>query len=408
MSQQSKRELLAALRPRYRKATRSEKGAILDELVATTGYHRKYAVQLLNHPPRHHQRRRRACWRKYTSDVLYALEKVWRVANCICGKRLVPFLPELVEALERHGEIALEERTRELLLQVSPATADRLLCTARQKEARRHGLSTTKPGTLLKQSIPVRTFAEWEDAKPGFMEVDLVAHGGDSARGEYLHSLDMVDVATRWTECLAIVNRSQAAVGAAIVTVRQRLPFTLLGLDSDNGGEFINANLKRYCEQEQITFTRSRPYRKNDQAYVEQKNWTVVRQLVGYDRYEGQVACDCLNRLYETIRLYVNFFQPVMVLLAKERHGAKVRKRYERAKTPYQRVLASPDVEEEVKAQLRQQYQALNPAALLRQIEARQAALWKLAITRTPAYNGENGRNNGQPDGTPNESKDLP
>ena len=151
MSQQSKRELLAALRPRYRKATRSEKGAILDELVATTGYHRKYAVQLLNHPPRHHQRRRRACWRKYTSDVLYALEKVWRVANCICGKRLVPILPELVEALERHGEIALEERTRELLLQVSPATADRLLCTARRKVARRHGLSTTKPGTLLKQ-----------------------------------------------------------------------------------------------------------------------------------------------------------------------------------------------------------------------------------------------------------------
>jgi len=397
MSQQSKRELLAALRPRYRKATRTEKGTILDELVATTGYHRKYAMQLLNHPPRRRQVQRRACWRKYTSDVVYVLEKVWRVANGICGKRLVPILPELVEALERHGEMDLGEEARALLLQISPATADRLLRPARQKEARRHGLSTTKPGTLLKQSIPVRTFAEWEEAKPGFVEVDLVAHGGDSARGEYLHSLDMVDVATRWTECLSIINRSQTAVGAAIVTVRQRLPFPLLGLDSDNGSEFINANLKRYCEQEQITFTRSRPYRKNDQAYVEQKNWTVVRQLVGYDRYEGQVACDCLNQLYETIRLYVNFFQPVMVLLEKERHGAKVRKRYERAKTPYQRVLASPDVEEEVKAQLRQQYLTLNPASLLRQIEAQQAALWKLAMTRIPTYNEENGSADGQP-----------
>ena len=416
MSQQSKRELLTALRPRYRKATRTEKGAILDELVATTGYHRKYAVQLLNHPPRRRQGQRQASWRKYTSDVVIALEKVWRVANCICGKRLVPFLPEMVEVMERHGEIDLEERTRALLLQISPATADRLLRPARRKEGRRHGLSTTKPGTLLKQSIPVRTFAEWEDAKPGFMEVDLVAHGGDSARGEYLHSLNMVDVATRWSECLAIVNRSQISVGTAIVTVRQRLPFPLLGLDSDNGSEFINANLKRYCEQEQITFTRSRPYRKNDQAYVEQKNWTVVRQLVGYDRYEGQAACDRLNQLYETTRLYVNFFQPVMVLLEKERHGAKVRKRYERAKTPYQRVLASPDVEEEGKAQLRQQYQTLNPAALLRQIEAQQAALWKLAITRTPAYNGENGSNDGQhgpsvkqpDDGIPIKSKVLP
>ena len=222
MSQKSKRELLAALRPRYRQATRTEKGTILDELVATTGYHRKYAVQLLSHSPRHHQRGRRASWRKYTSDVVYALEKVWRVANCIC--------PELVEALERHGEIHLDEQTRALLFEISPATADRLLRPARRKEGRRHGLSTTKPGTLLKQPIPVRTFVEWEEAKPGFVEVDPVAHGGDSARGEYLHSLDLVDVATRWTECLSIVNRSQAAVGAAIVTVRQRLPFPLLVL----------------------------------------------------------------------------------------------------------------------------------------------------------------------------------
>jgi hypothetical protein len=244
-------------------------------------------------------------------------------------------------------------------------------------------LRTTKPGTLLKQMIPIRTFAEWNDVKPGFMEVDLVAHGGDSPAGEFVHSLDMVDVATRWSECVAIPNRSQAAVKAAIITARGRLPFPLRGLDSDSGAEFINANLLRYCEQEQITFTRSRPYKKNDQAYIEQKNWSNVRQLVGYDRYEDQTACEALNRLYETWHLYSNFFQPVMVLVSKERAGAKVKKRYDQPKTPYQRALDSPEVTEEDKERLRQLYPTLNPAALLRQIETQQAAVWKLAQKAT-------------------------
>ena len=225
----------------------------------------------------------------------------------------------------------------------------------------------------------MRTFADWDDAKPGFLEVDLVAHCGSSARGEYVHSLNSVDVRTRWTEPVGIVNRSQAAVSAAMVIVRHRLPFPLLGIDSDNGAEFINANLKRYCEQNKITFTRSRPYKKNDQAYVEQKNWTGVRQFVGYSRYEGQVACDALNRLYEAVRDYINYFQPVMVLIEKERDGAKVKKKYDKAKTPYQRALASPEVAEETKARLRKKYLTLNPAALLREIKARRMALWKLA-----------------------------
>ena len=378
MSRASKYELLAAVRPRYRHATRGEKKIILDELVAVTGYHRKYAIQLLNHPLRKRPRRQRSQRRKHTSEVVVALEQLWRWANYICGKRLVPLLPTLVEALERHGEIKLEAETRQLLLHISPATTDRLLCRARQRMRPRR-MGTTKPGTLLKQSIPVRTFAEWDDAIPGFMEVDLVAHNGGSSRGEHLHSLDMVDVRTRWTECLGIINRSQVAVSAAIDSCRQRLPFPLLGLDSDNGAEFINANLKRYCEQEQITFTRCRPYKKNDQAYVEQKNWTAVRQLVGYDRYEGSAACEALNALYATTRLYVNFFQPVMALISKERRGAKVTRRYDQAQTPYQRASASPDVAEEVKARLRQQYLTLNPAALLRQIEAQQEAFWKFA-----------------------------
>jgi hypothetical protein len=316
--------------------------------------------------------------------VRVALEQVWRTANCICGKRLVPVLPQYVEALERHGELRFDDQTRAQLLAISPATADRLLKRARER-TKPHGLSTTKPGTLLKHTIPIRTFAQWDDAQPGFMEIDLVAHCGDSTRGEYLNSLDMVDVCTRWVELTALINRSQAVVTAAIVDAQTRLPYALLGLDSDNGSEFINNDLKRFCEQEHITFTRCRPYKKNDQAYVEQKNWTAVRQVVGYDRYEGGAACAALRALYQPLRLYLNYFQPVMVLIEKQRNGAKVKKRYDQAKTPYQRVLDAPQVPDEVKNRLRQIYQTLNPAALLRQIEARQEALWKLAIKPTDA-----------------------
>ena len=378
MSLTSKRELLAELRPRYTLGNRTAKRHILDELVAVSGYHRKYAIQLLNHPPKGRTRQPRARQPKYGGRVRAALEQVWRAANCICGKRLVPGLAEFVAALERHGELKLDAETRRLLLDVSPATSDRLLKRARQG-LRPHGLGTTKPGSLLLQAIPIRTFAQWDDAQPGFMEVDLVAHCGTSTHGEYLHSLDMLDVKTRWVELAALINRSQATVTAAISDCQARLPYPLLGLDSDNGAEFINNDLKRYCEQAGITFTRCRPYKKNDQAYVEQKNWTAVRQVVGYDRYEGPIACAALQALYVPLRLYLNFFQPVMVLVEKHRQGAKVTKRYDQAKTPYQRVLDAPEVAEEAKQRLRHLYRTLNPAELLRQIQTHQAALWKLA-----------------------------
>ena len=384
MSRQAKRELVDAVRPRYRKADAPNKQRMLDELVANTGYHRKYMIQLLNHAPPPRPPRRRAHRCKYVGPVVVALEQVWRVANRICGKRLVPTMAEFVAALERHGEMHLDADTRTLLLSISAATADRLLRRARRGE-RPHGLSTTKPGTLLKHAIPVRTFAQWDDAQAGFVEVDLVAHCGDTTRGEYLNSLNMVDVKTRWNEFVPLINRSQAAVTAGIDQCRSRLPYPLRGLDSDNGPEFINQDLKRYCEQGQITFTRCRPYHKNDQAYVEQKNWTVIRQMVGYDRYEGIEAYAALTALHESLRLYVNFFQPVMVLTHKERHGAKVTRHYDQAKTPYQRVLDSPEVSETDKQRLKELYYSLNPAALLREIEARQENLWRLANKPAPS-----------------------
>jgi hypothetical protein len=374
MSLDSRRELLAVTAPRYRTAHGAERSRILEEFVASTGYHRKYALTLLNHPlstaPARKPRQR---VRHYSVACQQALITCWHTTNGICSKRLVPYLPELVAVLERQGEVRLEAETKRLLLALSPATADRLLHVERQR-SKPHGLGTAKPGTLLKDSIPIRTFADWDDVRPGTSSVDLVAHCGQSTQGEYVHSLTLTDVATGWTECLALRNRGQQVVFAALVRARAQLPFPLVGIDSDNGGEFINAHLLRYCQAEQLTFTRSRPYKKNDQAYVEQKNWSIVRHLVGYGRYESAAACEALERLY------VNFFQPSMKLVSKERVGAKVKKRYDVATTPYQRVLDSPQVTDEVKAALWQQYLPLNPVALLRQIHRAQETLWHLAV----------------------------
>jgi hypothetical protein len=380
MSLDSRRELLAVTAPRYRTAHRAERSRILEEFVANTGYHRKYALTLLNHPlSKGAARKPRQRVRRYPLAVQRALITCWHVANGICSKRLIPYLPELVAVLERQGEVRLEAETKRLLLALSAATADRLLRAERQR-SKPHGLGTTKPGTLLKDSIPIRTFADWDDVRPGFSEVDLVAHCGDSTQGEYVHSLTLTDVATGWTECLALRNRGQQVVFAALVRARAQLPFPLVGIDSDNGGEFINAHLLRYCQAEQLTFTRSRPYKKNDQAYVEQKNWSIVRHLVGYGRYEGTAACEALERLYEVVRLYVNFFQPSMKVVSKERVGAKVKKRYDVATTPYQRVLDSPQVTDEVKEALQRAYVTLNPVTLLRQLHSAQAVLWQLAV----------------------------
>jgi len=316
MSQHSKHELVEATRPRYLKANRAGKKHILNEFVANTGYHRKYAIRILRHGPRPKGLKKKGHQKVYQGEVVQVLIWVWEICGRICSKRLKPFLPEIVSVLERQNELHLTAETKTLLLSMSRATIDRRLGPARFEHP--HGLSTTKPGTLLKKAIPVRTYTPWEDEKPGFVEIDLVAHCGETTEGPYLNTLTATDLATGWTECLAIPNKTQAAVSQAVQELRQRLPFPLLGLDSDNGSEFINDTLWRYCQSEQITFTRSRPYHKNDQAHVEQKNWSVVRHTVGYDRLETPQELALLSSIYADLRLYVNFFQPVLKLIAKQ------------------------------------------------------------------------------------------
>jgi len=375
-----RRVLVRGVSGRYRRSSKKEKGRILDEFVEMTGYNRIYAAWLLNQQGRkvwvnrrlavvgevgiRRVRRRR---RIYGEDVKRVLIRLWKLLDYLCGKRLVAALPAAIEALERHGELKLTQELRCQLLSISAATIDRLLASEKKK-LQLKGRSGTKPGTLLRHQIPIRTFSDWDDARPGFVEVDLVAHEGGKASGDYAQTLDLTDVSTGWTELVAVRNKAQVWVFEALQQIRRRLPFPLLGLDSDNGAEFINHHLRRYCEQEEITFTRSRPYRKNDNCFVEQKNYSVVRRHVGYGRYDTEAEVELLNQLYGQLRLYVNFFLPSQKLLEKIRRGSRVQKRYDEARTPYQRVLESKQVTERCKKKLRVQYAKLNPAELDRQI----------------------------------------
>lgn len=392
-----KRVVTKALAQEYRRASKKGKGELLTQVTAATGYNRVYAARVLRgHGLRVEvgpgivlegaatpRRRRGARTRTYGPELVKALVKVWRVMDYLCGKRLRAALPEVVPVLVRQGELRVSREVRRQLMTVSAATIDRLLGPERAK-AQVRGRSLTKPGTLLRHQIPVRTFADWDDVRPGFVEVDLVGHEGGVSRGDFCQTLDVTDVATSWCEQVAVPTRAQCWVFQALEEVRGRLPFALLGLDSDNGGEFINRHLERYCVQEGITFTRIRPGRKNDNCYVEQKNWSVVRRYAGYARFDTRAACQALNDLYRVVREYVNFFLPSMKLVQKTRDGARVTRVYDVPQTPYARVLASPLVEESVKASLRARYAQLNPAALHREMVRQQKRLNGLS-SRCPA-----------------------
>jgi len=372
------REYVEAVQGRYSLASKKEKGRILDEFTKVTTCHRKAAIRLLRGGDQARRDSRRGRPRLYGVAVAEALRVAWEATDRLCSRRLHPFLPELIAVLRRHGDGRMAAEVTEQLCQMSPSTIDRLLRPWRQP-GRRCSLSTTRPGSLLKNSIPIRTFADWEENRPGFLEVDLVSHCGESTEGFYLTTLSTVDVASGWSECIGVWGKGQQRVGAAVHRVRQRLPFPLLGLDSDNGSEFINHHLYSYCQREGITFTRSRSYKKNDSCHVEQKNWSVVRRLVGYDRYNSRAALEVLNRVYDLTRLYVNFFQPVMKLVNKSRHGAKVHKVYDTAQTPYQRLLNAGILTEAKRQELAAAYHGLNPVILLQQINENLERLWGIA-----------------------------
>jgi len=391
-----RKRIAEATAGRYRQAGKKEKGTILNEFVALTGFVRSYAALVLRNQGRVVQVNRKLRVRgdvgkrlpgrgrgaTYDEQTVKALVQVWRIMDYICGKRLAPILGEIVERLLRHNELRCDATTSQKLARMSAATIDRLLRPERQKYQLK-GRAHTRPGTLLKHQIPMRTFNEWEEAQPGFLEIDLVGHDGGVLDSLHAFTLNATDVASGWTSSTALKNKAQVWSLAGIEKIRAKLPFSLLGLDSDNGSEFINETLFNFCQEHKITFTRSRPYRKNDSCFVEQKNYSVVRRAVGYQRFDTDEQLRLLNELYEVLDLYNNFFQPSMKLKSKERHGARVKKQYDAARTPYQRLLDSNYISEESKAQLRARYRLLNPAQLKRQIEKLQQKLLATAVSTT-------------------------
>jgi hypothetical protein len=372
------KEYAEAVRVRSLQSTKKVKTAILNEFVVNTGLNRKSAIRLLNRRRSPPGKKKAGRPRLYGLEVVAVLKVAWEATDRLCSRRLQPFLGELLRVLMEKGEIKITQETYQQICRMSPSTIDRVL--RRWRSGARHGFSTTKPGTLLKAAIPVKTFSEWDDRRPGFVEVDLVAHCGESSEGFYVTTLSAVDVATGWCEPVAVWGKGQHEVGSGIHRMRQRLPVSLLGLHSDNGSEFINQGLYDYCQRWQITFTRSRSYKKNDNCYVEQKNWSVVRRAIGYHRFSSKEAFQSLENIYVMLRLYVNFFQPVLKLIRKTRHGARVYKLYDTAQTPYQRFLQSGALTDDKKRQLAAIYDVLNPASLLRQIRAETEHLWTLAV----------------------------
>ncbi len=386
VSQQTRDELVATLVARYARSGRADKARILDEFERITGYHRKHAIRLLggaagafsggDDPSVQRGSTRRT--RVYDEAFVATLIVLWEAADRISGKRLVPLLPVVVSALERHGRLVLDPTIRTKMLLVSPATVDRLLRPARGEAIGGRRRRTPAPHALRKR-IAIRRSGDVKDPPIGLLEIDLVCHGGETMAGSFLHSLVLTDIASGWTECVALVVRDSALVVQGIAAVRAWLPFAIRGLDSDNGSEFINENLIQYCEQNSLEFTRSRPYQKNDQAWVEQKNGAIVRKMVGYARYEGLAAASCLARFYAALRLFVNFFQPSFKLIAKRREGARVKKRYLRPATPCDRLLASDEIDDDTRDRLREIRERLDPIALLERIRTEQRALADIA-----------------------------
>jgi hypothetical protein len=374
----TRKELIEALRLRYRSATFSDRIKILDEFVALTGYHRKHAIRVLRgeFSPATDVRLRN---RVYDEAVIQALTILWEAADRVCGKRLKALIPMLVDAMERHGHLDLDPVIKTKVLQISAATIDRVLAAARAhidgQRKRRKGV-----GAAIRRSIPVRTFADWLDPLPGFFEIDMVEHcGGPKTDGDYVHTLTLTDIATGWTECVAMRMREQMLVCEAFDKVAEVLPFPMLGIDSDNDSAFMSQSVFDYCKAHNLVQTRSRAYKKNDQAWVEQKNGAIVRRLVGYGRLSGAAATKALAQLYASSRLYINFFQPSFKLKSKTRDGARVHKVYFTPATPCERLLAHSSSGSATREKLTAQFMSLDPVRLLQEIRQAQQTLSNIA-----------------------------
>ncbi|MGY3341445.1 MULTISPECIES: DDE-type integrase/transposase/recombinase [unclassified Bradyrhizobium] len=376
ISMRAKREITSALVERYRASGRLEKARILDELCALTGWHRKHAIRALSVDGASGSAVPRRRGRSYGASIRVALIVLWDASDRLCSKRLVAMIPFLLPALERHGRLKLSADERSKVLKVSAATIDRLLSDVKIAAAggrrRRAGFSSA-----VRRQVPVRTFNDWGSPPPGYCEADLVAHGGTSVSGAFIQTLTMVDIATGWTECFPLVVREAALVIEALERAQNLFPWPIRGLDFDNDSAFMNDTVVSWCRSHDVEVTRSRAYKKNDQAFVEQKNGAIVRRLVGYGRFEGIDAARSLARLFAAARLHINFFQPSFKLKEKHREGAKMIKRYLPPATPYERALVHPRLNEAFKGRLREIYRTLDPVALLAQMRDAQNELGK-------------------------------
>jgi len=366
LKRQDIHSVIRAFAKEYKKAGRKRKTNLLTQLEQTTGYYRKHLIELLANPPKRKRRIRRNRISEYYF-ILKPLRTIWAVSNYACGQRLKPIIPSYIAALRRHKELIVTSVEKKLLLQISSATIDRML-THDRKRINIKGRSRTKPGSLLKHQIPIKMWTDWDNTKPGFTEIDSVHHCGVSLYGDYIFTLDLTDVATGWNECCAHMGKGEYRTIGALETIKGRLPFPLLGIDFDCGGEFVNWHLIRYCDRNHITYTRARETIKNDQAYIEQQNYSVVRRFAGYQRLDTEEQLKTLNKLYELLSDYQNFFQPVMRLKTKIRDGARVKRIYGMPLTAYQRLLKRKDIPKETKQKLRIRYKKLNPKKLLLEI----------------------------------------
>jgi len=370
MSKLSKREYLIEVKKKYWKADKKKKSQLLDDFCDFTKMHRKSALRLINGKLQPKWRHRKKREKYYDQMVIDALLAIWRAADEICAERLHPFIPDMLQKLVDYKEITVNNEVKEKLLKISLGLTKDILSKTKHRSIVKIG-GTTRPGSVLKRQIAIR-YGRWDETVPGWCETDTVAHCGESVAGEYISSLNIIDISTGWSEQVAIKNKGEKAVTVAMNDIKKRLPFLLLGLDPDNGAEFINWSLYHYCQKHKINLTRSRPYHKNDNAHIEQKNWTAVRQLVGYSRLETEEHLNILNDLYsKEWRLYLNFFQPTMKLKEriKDTGTGKSKKKYFEAKTPYQRLIEHKETSQEQKDMLKQIYNRLNPLELKRQIE---------------------------------------